>query len=345
MLHNLLAPLQRRLPPRRAAGATAATAASAATVVADDRLAAGLPRLCERVLPVWARHIEVSRTQAETSVGEILVAFSDLAPRLRSAVEQSRGASGAFAGLGDNEGLLAKCRGALQPLAAHLLRAAEDKQQLLDGVHRLASLAGELSQMAEDVGTIARQTNLLALNAAIEAAHAGENGRGFAIVAAEVRRLSAQAQATGQQMGERVGVAIESIQSVRATTVDSATSDRAAAESARQTIDTVLADVARAVGDLQATSEALAADAEAAQRQVEQLFIGFQFQDRMNQVLTLLHADVQKLLELVRDPAAHAGRLDAEAWLAELESRYAMAEQRQSAAASQTAQPQAVDFF
>ncbi len=338
MLPSFLLPLQRRRPGRPDPAVEAG--------------AAPLAHLCEQVLPVWAHHVEVSRLQAERSVGDLLVAFSDLAPRLGSAVARSRQASGEFAGLGAaDDGLLATCRRSLEPLADHLGRAAEEKQRLMASVERLADLAGELTQMAEDVGTIARQTNLLALNAAIEAARAGPSGRGFAVVAAEVRRLSAQAQSTGTQIAEHVRSALQAISEVQASTVASSQVDATAAASARQTIDTVLGDVGQAVSALRSTSDALATDAEAAQQQVEQLFVGFQFQDRINQVLTLLHADMTKLLEMVRDPQGHVRALDAQAWLAELESRYAMAEQRQRPAAGAAGasaappQPTGVDFF
>jgi methyl-accepting chemotaxis protein len=93
-----------------------------------------------------------------------------------------------------------------------------------------------------------------------------------------------------------------------------------------------------------------AADAEAAQAQIQQLFIGFQFQDRMNQVLTLLRNDMDQLAQLLANPSTSAADLDAQAWLARLESRYAMAEQhhapgRAPTAAPAPSQPSEVEFF
>ncbi len=146
---------------------------------------------------------------------------------------------------GDNMAASERATESIQVLSSSMSNIQSANESAAAQVSELHSLSQSIRQIVSVIDDIASQTNLLALNAAIEAARAGEHGRGFAVVADEVRKLAERSLAETKSIGELINKVASSIDQT-VTSITQSTQEIQKGSSVAEDANTVLSEIGMA---------------------------------------------------------------------------------------------------
>jgi methyl-accepting chemotaxis protein len=283
--------------------------------------------LLQQALPIISRHIATSRLQTEEEINKLTSRFGDMAVSLEASVRESQQTEGD----GSIQSILDQSEGELSQVVELLKSMAQTKTEMLAQVNELADYTSELDGMALDVAKIAEQTNLLALNAAIEAARAGEQGRGFAVVADEVRNLSRHSGDTAQKIRNKVEVVAASMADALRIADQTSERDTQAEIASRDNIASVLERFHQTASLQAEATRQLQEKNTAIQQDISDVVVALQFQDRTSQILAQAERSLDSLVSEVENCMSdNDSPIDIDRWMHTMSLDYATEEQRKN---------------
>ncbi|MFP6352079.1 methyl-accepting chemotaxis protein TlpB [Helicobacter pylori] len=158
-----------------------------------------------------AQETQKSMKDSSTTLNSVKNKATDIAGMMNISIEQSQGLRKRLI---ETQGLVKESKDAIGDLFSQITESAHTEEELSSKVEQLSRNADDVKSILDIINDIADQTNLLALNAAIEAARAGEHGRGFAVVADEVRNLAGRTQKSLAEINSTIMVIVQEINDV-----------------------------------------------------------------------------------------------------------------------------------
>ncbi|MEH0689288.1 methyl-accepting chemotaxis protein [Vibrio cholerae] len=205
---------------------------------------AALGHILQRVIPQLSEPLSHQRSVVDESVDTLNESYFELQ---KLAEEQSQVTSELVETLLGNHGsdhdisqVLPKTEAIIRHFVDTLVIVSEKSISAVHSIHDMSDKLDSVFKLLNQVRGLSEQTNLLALNAAIEAARAGEAGRGFAVVADEVRHLSVKAEELNNQIEREINTAQATVQEANKTVGEMASIDMTEAIESKEKVDDML---------------------------------------------------------------------------------------------------------
>lgn len=257
---------------------------------------------------------EVTRAQAifSEAIGSLISSFHGIngqVQRQHTLGLQIVSGKDSNSGIGEFELFASKTSDTLRQFVDSVIENSRVAMSLVEMTERIASQMREVRGRLGEIEGIAKQTNLLALNAAIEAARAGEAGRGFAVVADEVRDLSGRTNHFSQQIREALSAMQLQIEASEKAIHHMAAQDMTFALTSKGDVENAMIGIEqlnRRTGDSVSELNQIAGQVEAS---VNQAIVSLQFQDMVTQLLAHVLRRLDVMEEVVGDEEQMAAAL------------------------------------
>jgi methyl-accepting chemotaxis protein len=258
-----------------------------------------------RILPTSEEKLTEVMARCEEAMVGAVGSFQEIALKARQGSEVAiRTLGGERAGEGPTvQSLLATAEETMKHLVGRMARAAGHSaavsEKALGQMEGVGQEVGEIHGILEEIEFIAEQTKLLGLNAAIEAARAGEEGRGFSVVAEEVRHLSERSQKAASTIRGIVGEFRRRFDDVSSSLKSMTLVDQEEAGQAETEVTAIMREILASGETMRGAVTSLSRQGEEISTEISDLVMHLQFQDIARQALEKVGADLQDLHRMV----------------------------------------------
>ena len=300
-------------------------------------------------LPVLESQIRESMQQVESAVTQVCGGFEDMAKRARESVSTAEHMLGSDRRSGV-EKLLEASRHTLRELQSQIARGREVSAQAIERMSDLEKSAGVILAALGEIDRLSFGNRLVALNAKIEAAHFGDAGNAFGIVADSI----AQQAQRSEEITSRLVTEMERVRAnVSATSGDLTEMARISVdtlEASRSELEGSLAELIRTQAEMQEALAGSVANSEQLTAEIARSVVALQFQDQLSQRLGHVADELAAMRQTVNLPLEYLtkqmpvlGAAQRKEVGTRLEARYTMQAERDAARSLPKEQTELVD--